>query len=176
MPAMVARSSVDRCADCTRGRAVGPGSRESPMSRAPSIIPPQPSAAAVFLAGFRAAWSSVMAYVLIGTYIGIAALAHDFGFSLWWALASTVLVWAGPGQVILVSALGAGANPLETALAVGVSSARLLPMVISLLPLIKQKETRTRDLILPAHLTAVSMWIEALRLLPRMPREMRIPF
>jgi predicted branched-subunit amino acid permease len=147
-----------------------------PMSLPPPATPLQPSATATFLAGFRAAWSSVMAYVLIGTYIGIAALAHDFGFSLWWALASTVLVWAGPGQVILVSALGAGANPLETALAVGVSSARLLPMVISLLPLLKQKETRNRDLILPAHLTAVSMWIEALRLLPPMPREMRIPF
>jgi predicted branched-subunit amino acid permease len=146
------------------------------MSLPPPATPLQPSATATFLAGFRAAWSSVMAYVLIGTYIGIAALAHDFGFSLWWALASTVLVWAGPGQVILVSALGAGANPLETALAVGVSSARLLPMVISLLPLLKQKETRNRDLILPAHLTAVSMWIEALRLLPPMPREMRIPF
>src|ERR1700738_3611805 len=144
------------------------------MSLAPPATPPRRSAA--FFSGFRAAWLSVMAYVLIGTYIGIAALAHDFGFSLWWALASTVLVWAGPGQVILVSALGAGANPLETALAVGVSSARLLPMVISLLPLLKQKETRNRDLILPAHLTAVSMWIEALRLLPPMPREMRIPF
>jgi predicted branched-subunit amino acid permease len=75
-----------------------------------------------------------------------------------------------------VSLLGAGANPLETAIAVGVSSARLAPMVISLLPLLKQKGTRSRDLILPAHLTAVSMWIESLRLLPTMPRERRIAF
>jgi predicted branched-subunit amino acid permease len=146
------------------------------MSIAPVASPPQPSAIVTFLAGFRAAWVSVMAYVLIGTYIGLAALAHDFGFSLWWVMASTVLVWAGPAQVILVSLLGAGANLVETALAVGVSSARLLPMVISLLPLLRQKGTRTRDLVLPAHLTAVSMWIESLRLLPPMPREARIPF
>jgi predicted branched-subunit amino acid permease len=149
------------------------------MSSAPAASPPQlplPSAAVTFLAGFRAAWLSVLAYVLIGTYIGLGALAHDFGFSLWWVMASTALVWAAPGQVILVSLLGASANPVETALAVGVSSARLAPMVISLLPLLKQKETRTRDLILPAHLTAVSMWIESLRLLPTMPRELRIPF
>jgi predicted branched-subunit amino acid permease len=148
----------------------------SPMSIAPAASPPQPSAIVTFLAGARAAWRSVMAYVLIGTYIGLAALAHDFGFSLWWVMASTVLVWAGPAQVILVSLLGAGANPVETALAVGVSSARLLPMVISLLPLLRQKGTRTRDLVLPAHLTAVSMWIESLRLLPPMPRDARIPF
>src|SRR5216684_2498726 len=130
-----------------------------PSVPAPAIDPPHRSATAAFLAGFRAAWRSVMAYVLIGTYIGIAALAHDFGFSLWWLAASTVLVWAGPAQVILVSALGAGANPVETALAVGVSSARLLPMVISLLPLIRRPKTPFRALILPAHLTVVTMWI-----------------
>jgi predicted branched-subunit amino acid permease len=85
-------------------------------------------------------------------------------------------VWAGPAQVILVSALGAGAAPVEVAIAVSLSSVRLLPMVISLLPLIRRHATRKRDLLLPAHLTAVSMWIEALRLLPAVPREQRIAF
>jgi hypothetical protein len=33
-----------------------------------------------------------------------------------------------------------------------------------------------RDLVLPAHFTAVSMWIESLRLLPALPREQRIAF
>jgi len=134
------------------------------------------SGAASFLAGFRAAWLSALAYVVIGTYIGIAALTHDFGFGLWWAMASTVLVWAAPAQVILVSALATGGAPLATALAVGVSSARLLPMVMSLPPLIKRPKTSYATLILPAHLTAVSVWIEALRLLPAISRQERIPF
>src|SRR5262245_60477668 len=145
----------------------------------PSLPPtdsPKRLAIAVCFAGFRAAWRSVLAYVVIGTYVGIGALTHDFGFGLGWAVASTALVWAGPAQVILVSALGAGAAPIETALAVGVSSARLLPMVISLLPLIRRPKTPFRALILPVHLTAVTMWIEALRLLPQVPREARIPF
>ena len=146
------------------------------MPSAPSLDPQPLSATAAFFAGIGAAWRSVLAYVLIGTYVGIAALAHDFGFSLWWVVASTALVWAGPAQVILISALGAGATPLETALAVGLSSARLLPMVISLLPLIKTPQTRGRELVLPAHLTAISMWIESLRLLPTWPRATRIPF
>src|SRR4030088_275611 len=133
----------------------------APMPPAPTLDPPHHSPAAAFLAGFRAAWLSVMAYVLIGTYIGIAALAHDFGFSLWGLAASTVLVWAAPAQVILVSALGAGATPVETALAVGLSSARLLPMGLSLLPLITRTGMSNRNLLLPAHLTAVSLWIEA---------------
>jgi predicted branched-subunit amino acid permease len=103
-------------------------------------------------------------------------LAHDYGFSLSWVLLSTLLIWAGPAQVILLSALGAGATPLEAALAVGLSGVRLLPMVVSLLALIKQPDARARDLILPAHLTAVSMWVESLRLAPAVPRPQRIAF
>ena len=152
------------------------GQLRQPMSPPPPTEPPQCSAIAVFFAGFRAAWQSVLAYVVIGTYVGIGALTHDFGFGLGWAMASTALVWAGPAQVILVSALSAGAAPLETALAVGVSSARLLPLVISLLALVRRPQTSYRALILPAHLTVVTMWIESLRLLPKVPREARIPF
>jgi predicted branched-subunit amino acid permease len=129
-----------------------------------------------FLAGFQAAWRSVFAYVLFGTYVGIGALAHDFGFSLGWMLLSTLLIWAGPAQVILISTLGAGGGTVEAAIAVSLSGVRLLPMVVALLPLLRTEQTRTKDLILPAHLTAISMWVESLRLLPAMPREGRIPF
>ncbi len=146
------------------------------MPSIPPIDQPPPSPAAAFLAGWRAAWTSVFSLVLIGIYVGIGALAHDYGFSPWWALLSTLLVWAGPAQVILISALGAGATPLEAALAVGLSGVRLLPMVVSLLALIKRPGTRQRDLILPAHLTAVSMWVESLRLLPALPRAQRLAF
>jgi predicted branched-subunit amino acid permease len=146
-----------------------------PMSHQPTDLL-QPSGVETFLAGWRAAWTSVFSLVLIGTYVGIGALAHDYGFGLWWAMLSTVLVWAGPAQVILLSALGAGATPVAAALAVGLSGVRLLPMVVSLLALIKRPDTRARDLVLPAHLTAVSMWVEALRLLPGVPRAQRIAF
>ena len=66
------------------------------MSPLPPTDPTQRSVVSAFLAGFRAAWLSVLAYVVIGTYVGIGALTHDFGFSLAWAVASTALVWAGP--------------------------------------------------------------------------------
>ena len=146
------------------------------MSLAPTKVPPPGSPIAAFLAGLRASWTSVFTLVLIGTYVGIGALAHDYGFSLAWIMASTVLVWAGPAQVIMISALGSGAAPLEVALAVGLSGVRFLPMVVSLLPLIRSPQTRFRDLVLPAHFTAASMWVEAFRLLPPLPRERRIAF
>jgi hypothetical protein len=45
-----------------------------------------------------------------------------------------------------------------------------------LLALIKRPDTKPRELIMPAHLTAVSMWVEALRLVPTLPRARRISF
>jgi len=129
-----------------------------------------------FLDGLRTSATSVFSLVLIGTYVGIGALAHDYGFSVLWVTLSTVLVWAAPGQVILISALGTGAVAIEAALAVGLSSVRLLPMVVALLPLVKGPATRDRELLLPVHFTAASMWVEALRLLPTMPRAGRIAF
>jgi predicted branched-subunit amino acid permease len=145
------------------------------MAPAPDPEPPR-SAAVVFLEGMRGAATSVFIYVITGTYIGVGALAHDYDFGLIWVMLSTLLVWVGPGQVILISALGTGAPHMEVALAVGLSSVRLFPMVVTLLPLIKTPSTRYRELLLPAHLTSVSMWVEALRLLPARPREGRIPF
>jgi predicted branched-subunit amino acid permease len=135
-----------------------------------------PSNAAAFFGGFRSAWLSVFAYVLFGTYIGIGALAYDFNFSLLWVTLSTLLVWAGPAQVILISTLGGGAQLIEVAVAVGLSGVRLLPMVVSLMPILRGPQTRTRQLLLPAHFTAVSMWVESMRLAPLMPVERRIPF
>src|SRR5215813_2952206 len=106
----------------------------------------RPSSFAAFLAGLRAGSRSVFMVVLIGSYVSIGALAHDFHFPLLWMVLSTILIWAAPAQVILISALGSGAAAAEVALAVALSSARLLPMVVALLPLLKAPGTRTRDL------------------------------
>jgi len=141
-----------------------------------SSAQPQPvTTFQAYRAGLAATARSVFSYVLFGTYIGIGALSHDFGFTITWALACTAIVWAGPAQVILISALGAGSVIAEAALAVGISSARLLPMVVALLPMLKKPDTPSWKLILPAHFTAVSMWVEAMRLLPSR-REGRIAF
>jgi predicted branched-subunit amino acid permease len=138
--------------------------------------PANTSSAAIFLAGVKSAILSVFFLVLAGTYIGIGALAHDFGFSSLWLALSSILVWAAPAQVILVSALGNGASLIEAAIAVTLSAIRLFPMVVALLPLLRGQGTPTRDLLLPAHFTSVSMWVESLRLLPGLPRERRIAF
>jgi predicted branched-subunit amino acid permease len=129
-----------------------------------------------FAWGMGAVGSTVLALVLFATYIGIGALAHDTHFSLGWALASTLLIWAGPAQIILISTLGSGATVVQAAVAVTVSAIRLFPMVVSVLPMLRTPQTKRRHLVLATHFIAVTLWVECYRLLPQVPRERRIAF
>jgi len=136
--------------------------------------PPKPGLRS-FGEGFVSAVTSVFFYVLVGNYLGLGALAYEFGFSFWWMAASTLLIWAAPAQVILISTLTTS-TLLEVALAVTLSSVRFLPMVAALLPLFNAPGVRQRDLLLPMHLTAISVWVEGMRLCPQVPRDERVPF
>jgi predicted branched-subunit amino acid permease len=129
-----------------------------------------------FAWGMRSVASTVLTLVLFATYLGIGALAHDTHFSLGWVLGSTLLVWAGPAQIILISTLGSGATVVQAAIAVTVSAIRLFPMVVSVLPLMRTPKTRRRHLVLAAHFIAVTLWVECYRLLPQVPRERRLAF
>jgi predicted branched-subunit amino acid permease len=151
------------------------------MVRIPVPLPAQDSpkwqsSLRAFAWGMRSVASTVLSLVLFATYIGIGALAHDTHFSLGWALASTVLVWAGPAQIILISTLGSGATVVQAAIAVTVSAIRLFPMVVSVLPVMRAPQTKRRHLVLVTHFIAVTLWVECFRLLPQVPRERRIAF
>src|SRR3954468_25062272 len=143
----------------------------------PPIDSPQwQSPLRAFAWGMRSVGSTVLTLVLCATYLGIGALAHDSHFSLGWVLGSTILVWAGPAQIILISTLGSGATVVQAAIAVAVSAIRLFPMVVSVLPLLRKPETKRRHLVLAAHFIAVTLWVECYRLLPKVPRERRNAF
>ena len=146
------------------------------MSLPPLDSPKWHSSKGAFLQGLLAVGSTVLTLVLFATYLGIGALAHDTGFSLGWVLASTLLVWAGPAQIILISTLASGATILQAAVAVTLSAIRLLPMVVSVLPMLRTPQTKLRQLVLPAHFVAVTLWVECFRLLPQVPRERRSAF
>jgi predicted branched-subunit amino acid permease len=134
------------------------------------------SASGAFFLGVGSGLTSVLALVLFGTFIGVGALAHDSGFTFGWSVATTLLIWAAPAQVILISTSHAGATLLESALAVTISAIRLLPMVVSVMPMLRTAQTKSQKLLLPAHLIAVTVWVESFRLLPHVPRPARIAF
>lgn len=134
------------------------------------------SAGAAFLGGLRAAAGSILTYTLFVTYIGVGALAHDLHFSLPWAFLSTALVWAAPAQIIFLTTVGGGGTLVQAALAVTLSAIRLMPMVVALLPMMRDRGTKSRHLLLPTHFIAVTMWVESYRLLPAVPRHRRVAF
>jgi predicted branched-subunit amino acid permease len=143
----------------------------------PSLDSPQwNSSLRAFAFGMRSVGSTILALVLFATYLGIGALAHDSGFSLAWTLLSTLLVWAGPAQIIVITTLASGATIVQAAIAVTVSAIRLFPMVASVLPMMRTTDTKRYRLILVAHFTAVTLWVECHRFLPQVPRERRIAF
>jgi hypothetical protein len=65
---------------------------------------------------------------------------------------------------------------VQSAIAVTVSAIRLFPMVVAVMPMLRTPQTKRRQLILVAHFTAVTLWVECYRFLPQVPRERRIAF
>ncbi len=113
------------------------------------------------------AWTVAMALV------GIGSLARDAGHPVFAAMLSTVLLWAGPAQVIFYGGLASGMAPLAIAAAVSLSSIRFLPMAMAVLPLMRRPGQGMAIQLLMAHFIAVTVWAESLRRLPAMPLEQR---
>jgi hypothetical protein len=119
--------------------------RHAPMRLPPLDSPQWNSSVRAFAWGMSATSATILSLVLFVTYIGIGALAHDTRFSLGWALLCTVLVWAGPAQIILITTLASGASIVQSAIAVTISAIRLFPMVVAVLPMMSTEKTKRRS-------------------------------
>jgi predicted branched-subunit amino acid permease len=128
-----------------------------------------------YLEGVRQALTGPAFYVAI-SLMGVGSLARAAGFPVGAAVLSTILVWAGPGQLLFFGAVVAKTAPPAIALAVSLSSVRLLPMCLSVLPMLREKRTPLSILFAASHFIAVTVWAESLRRLPDIERPARLPF
>jgi predicted branched-subunit amino acid permease len=128
-----------------------------------------------FARGARAAIGTP-GFVLMSSFVGFGAMTHDFGWPVWIAALSTALIWAAPGQLVLAGALASGAGLAAALLAVSVSAVRLLPMVVSIMPVLRTERMSLTTRLLASHYVAVTAWFEGLRLTPTLPRQARMPF
>lgn len=108
--------------------------------------------------------------------VGIGSLARDVGYSVDVAVLSTILVWAGPSQVIFFASIAAGAAWSAIALSVAFASLRFLPMTVALLPLLRRPRQGLGLQLLLAHYVAVTAWAEGLRRLPAVPEHHRVTY
>ncbi len=133
------------------------------------------SRATWFWDGARQASGTPM-LVVAASLIGVGGLARDAGFPVEVAMASTLLIWAGPAQVLYFGAVIAKMPWPLIAVSISLSSVRFLPMCVSLLPMLRGRGTRVWTLVLAAHCIAVTVWAESMRRIPAVPREARMSF
>ncbi|MDH7794525.1 MULTISPECIES: AzlC family ABC transporter permease [unclassified Beijerinckia] len=115
-------------------------------------------------------------FVMAFTFLGIGGLAREAGVPLGVALLSTLTIWAGPAQVIYFGALINGVALPAIALSISLSSIRLLPMCVSLLPTLR-KSARSRPILLYAmHQVAVTVWAESIQAIRHIPPAGRLPW
>jgi predicted branched-subunit amino acid permease len=146
-----------------------------PESTSDTQAAPSDSPSRWFLRGARAV-VSIPALVLLTAMIGFAGLAKEAGFTLAQTLFMTVFIWALPAKVVLIGAVLSGASLFGAGLAVTLSSIRLLPMVVALMPEMRGPGTRRWVLYFLSHFVAVTSWVMALQLLRSVPRDMRTSF
>jgi predicted branched-subunit amino acid permease len=128
-----------------------------------------------FLRGAVAAFG-LPALILASAFVGFAGLAREAGLSLIQTLFMTAFVWALPAKVVLIGAIMAGNSLAAATFAVALSSVRLTPMVVALMPEMRTPRTRTWVLYLLSHFVAVTSWVMALERLRDVPPAMRTSF
>lgn len=128
-----------------------------------------------FLRGVAAA-VSIPALILATAFIGFAGLAREAGFSLAEMLFMIAVIWALPAKVVLVGAVLAGSALPAVAFAVALSSIRLTPMVVSLVPEIRAPRTRPWVLYALSHFVAITSWVLAMQTIRGVPRDFRTAY
>lgn len=125
-----------------------------------------------FFRGVAAA-ASVPALILVSAFVGFAGLAREAGITLAQAVFMTGVVWALPAKVVLIGAIMTGSSLPAAAFAVALSSVRLTPMVVALMPELRGPRGRPWVLYLLSHFVAVTSWVLAMERVRGVPRQMR---
>ncbi|MDD7910679.1 AzlC family ABC transporter permease [Pseudovibrio exalbescens] len=129
-----------------------------------------------YFLGMRKALS-LPTVILMGGFVGFASLAREADLSLLQVMLMTIFIWALPSIVVLTGALSTGVGLVTAAIAVALSSIRLMPMTVALMPVLRDgKRTPNWLLLIMSHFVAVTAWVFAMRTLPDMPRHARLPF
>jgi len=108
------------------------------------------------------------------SFLGFGALIRDSQLNIFHGILLSGSVWALPGQVVMVSLLEEGAALLTIAVAVSLTAVRLLPMVVSLLPVIHCPHTPRWLNYLLSYFVSISVWVLANRKLLEIERPERL--
>ncbi|WP_040856674.1 AzlC family ABC transporter permease [Phyllobacterium sp. YR531] len=136
---------------------------------------PERSPLGWFLAG-ASLIGSIPALILMTAHVGFAGFASENGVTMLQATFMVASIWALPANIVLIGAISGGYSVLATAIAVGLSSIRLMPMVAAFIPEVRGPRTKKRVLIPLAHFIAITAWVVGMEKLKHVPRDMRLTF
>ena len=127
-----------------------------------------------FWQGIRDAMGAPVLVLLAGM-VGFGAMGRTHGFDPWVAGLTSLLMFALPGQVVMLEMLISGSSWLAIGFAVSLTSTRFITMVVTLFP---QLHRRDRNLLLYVwvHLLAMTAWAMSMREFPRMARHHRLSY
>ncbi len=128
-----------------------------------------------FLLGARAACGMPAAIMTAG-FIGYGSLASDAGVPFSIATMATLLMWALPGQLVMLEMVAVKATLLLSVFAVTMSAVRLLPMTVTLAALLRTPGARRWREYLAVHFVATTSWALGMRQFPAMPAAQRAPW
>jgi predicted branched-subunit amino acid permease len=114
-----------------------------------------------FWAGIKDA-SGAPAMVLFAGMVGFGAMGKTNGLDVWFTGATSFLMFALPGQVVLLEMAITGSSALAIALAVTLTSTRFITMTVTLFPQFHDKD-RNRGLYASVHLLAMTAWAISMR-------------
>nr|WP_316654034.1 AzlC family ABC transporter permease [uncultured Gellertiella sp.] len=120
--------------------------------------------------------TSIPSIILMFAFMGFAGLCRDSGFTLPQTLAMVASIWALPANVVLVGAILSKASLLTAMLSVGLSSIRLLPMAVAILPEMQVPKTRKLTLYVLSHFVAITAWVMALERFADIPKPHRTAY
>ena len=130
-----------------------------------------------FFQGFKSLKSLNSPAIALGaSFLAIGALLKSIGFNIQQSIFSTFFTYALPGQLVMAESFIVGASLINIFLAVWLVNARLYPMTVSLMPLLKEKKQPKWKYYLSCHFLSVSSWLIMKEKIHEVEQKYRIDF
>ena len=113
--------------------------------------------------------------VLFAGMVGFGAMGRTHGFDAWMTGLTSLLMFALPGQVVMLEMFISGSSLLAIGFAVTLTSTRFVTMVVTLFPQLHRRD-RNPLLYLWVHMLAMTAWAVSMREFPRMSPQHRLNY
>ena len=130
---------------------------------------------AAFAGGARD-YAGLPAVAMAAGFVGFGAIVRDTGLDLAQAMATTAGMTQIPAQIVMVETAQAGAGLAGVFLAVAFIGARLLPMAVSLMPILRPGARSQVELYAGVYVMATMAWSHSMRRCPDLPTDQRMPY